>query len=149
MRDKVKAAEGNKRRNADPAVRARKAAYHKEWSAKNKDKLKIYNLRWYAANKHKTRNYHLSTYGLTSVAYEAMLAAQGGGCAVCRSADPQEDGGRTAFHVDHNHATGAVRGLLCKPCNLALGYAKDDPHRLRLLAGYLERYAGFDHAVPA
>lgn len=40
--------------------------------------------------------------------------------------------------IDHCHDTGQVRGLLCKPCNFALGCADDDPARLRALADYLD-----------
>ncbi len=43
--------------------------------------------------------------------------------------------------VDHNHRTGRIRGLLCNPCNLIAGHAKDDPGRLRALADYLEARA--------
>lgn len=42
------------------------------------------------------------------------------------------------LHIDHDHVTGTVRGVLCKPCNSALGLAEDDPARLRALADYLE-----------
>ena len=42
-------------------------------------------------------------------------------------------------HIDHNHYTGAVRGLLCNPCNLALGHAKDMTLTLTRLASYLKR----------
>jgi hypothetical protein len=42
---------------------------------------------------------------------------------------------------DHDHRTGDFRGWLCNSCNAALGFAKDDPWRLRLLADYLERHA--------
>ena len=41
--------------------------------------------------------------------------------------------------VDHNHVTGEVRGFLCNGCNVAIGFVKEDPERLRRLADYLER----------
>lgn len=57
-------------------------------------------------------------YGITRADYDAMLAAQGGHCAVCPRTEP---GGRGRyFHVDHDHQTGKVRGLLCHEHNTAL-----------------------------
>ena len=64
-----------------------------------------------------------------------MLAAQGGGCAVC--GDPP---GRTALHVDHSHDTGAVRGLLCFRCNSALGNLRDDPAIIASALAYVSRH---------
>jgi hypothetical protein len=58
-----------------------------------------------------------------------MLAAQGGLCAICRTAP--------AVHVDHDHATGAVRALLCFNCNGGLGQFKDDPLLLHAAAYYV------------
>lgn len=71
-------------------------------------------------------------YGLSMAQHDAMLAAQGGGCAICLSPllVPQ---------VDHCHASGAVRGLLCKPCNLALGLMRDNPEALERAASYVRR----------
>lgn len=40
-------------------------------------------------------------------------------------------------HIDHDHITGCVRGVLCRHCNTALGFFKDNPHKLRLLAEYV------------
>lgn len=66
------------------------------------------------------------------IAYERIQA--GAGCDIC--------GGRTPkMAIDHDHATGVVRGVLCKDCNLILGWAKDDPGRLRDMAAYLEKAA--------
>lgn len=74
-------------------------------------------------------------YGLELEDYEQRLAAQGGGCAICRATEP--GGGRRYFDVDHDHRTGAVRGLLCSPCNAAMGLLGDDPARLEAAATYL------------
>lgn len=75
-------------------------------------------------------------YGITLEQYDAMLAAQGGGCAICRTTDP---GVKGVFHVDHCHDTGAVRGLLCSPCNTGLGHFKDDVERLVRAVNYVAR----------
>jgi len=77
-----------------------------------------------------TREYHLRRrYGLTVADVDAMIEAQGGTCAVCPGS-PQ--------HVDHDHETGEIRGILCFNCNQALGNARDDVNVLRGLARYLE-----------
>jgi len=68
-------------------------------------------------------------YGLTSEQYEQMLAKQDGRCRICRT----EANGRT-WHVDHNHETGIVRGILCDNCNRGLGHFKDDADLLRRAA---------------
>jgi hypothetical protein len=69
-------------------------------------------------------------YGITAADADAVLAAQGGLCAICRAAP--------AAHVDHDHATGAVRALLCFNCNGGLGQFKDDPDVLRAAAEYVQ-----------
>lgn len=88
----------------------------------------------------------LSRYRMTRHDYYALLAAQGGGCAVCGSLDPF---GKGSFHVDHDHSCcpgertcgECVRGLLCHFCNFMLGNAKDTPDVLRAGADYLEKFA--------
>jgi hypothetical protein len=77
-------------------------------------------------------------YGLTPERFAEMWEEQGGQCASC--ADPLRRG--SAGHaVDHCHATGRLRELLCMGCNTSLGAQKDDPVRLRKLADYLERHS--------
>jgi hypothetical protein len=67
-----------------------------------------------------------------------LLAAQGGRCAICVG---EWTGHHIAPHIDHDHATGKVRGLLCVNCNNGLGRFGDDPRRLRAAAQYLEVHA--------
>lgn len=92
--------------------------------------------RWRAKAPGYMRHY---MYGVTEVQYQAMLDEQGHACAICGETDWA--GGRHAGspHVDHDHDTGAVRGLLCGSCNTGLGQFKDDPARLRAAVEYLER----------
>lgn len=71
-------------------------------------------------------------YGVTLADVDAMQLRQNGLCAICRS--------QPAQHVDHCHATGEVRGLLCFGCNRGLGKAQDDPELLRRGLSYLERH---------
>ncbi len=71
-----------------------------------------------------------------------MFVAQGGVCAICEQPETAQRSGRAKWlAVDHDHGTGAVRGLLCSNCNPMLGYAKDDPALLRAAASYLESHA--------
>ena len=74
----------------------------------------------------------VETYGITQADYETMLAAQGGGCAICK-------GKRTGnLDVDHCHKTGLVRGLLCRRCNRRLlPAAQDRVDRLESAIQYL------------
>jgi hypothetical protein len=79
------------------------------------------------------RTYHLSRrYGITGEEADHLLRLQNGLCAICQLAP--------ASHVDHDHATGAVRQLLCFNCNGGLGQFKDDPEALRAAADYIERH---------
>jgi hypothetical protein len=75
--------------------------------------------------------------GFTLEAYNRMLEAQAGVCAIC-SKPPRAGSRITRLHVDHQHGTKHVRGLLCWQCNYLLRpYVT--PERLRAAADYLER----------
>lgn len=75
-----------------------------------------------------------STYGgLTADEYEKMYDLQGRACAICVRAT----GKTRRLAVDHDHETGLVRGLLCKPCNRMLGHGRDDPDFFGRAADYL------------
>lgn len=69
-------------------------------------------------------------YGISGADYDRMLREQSGACALCGRSDER-------LHVDHSHSTGAVRGLLCANCNMALGLLRDDPEVLIRAAKYV------------
>jgi hypothetical protein len=77
-------------------------------------------------------------YGVTVEDYQRMLALQEGKCALCKTEQPWTRSGR--FAIDHDHATGRVRALLCHNCNKGIGNLKDDPELLRNAANYIETY---------
>lgn len=102
----------------------------KSYRAANPDKVKKWN---------KTAKVKLF-YGLTLEKYEELEKLQNGLCAVCGLSNSQKLYNRSvSLHIDHNHETGKIRGLLCHKCNTALGLANDDPTILRKLVDYLEK----------
>lgn len=67
-----------------------------------------------------------------------MVVAQDGRCAICREEETATARGRVrSLAVDHDHETGAVRGLLCSRCNTALGLFRDNPALLLEAIAYL------------
>lgn len=74
-------------------------------------------------------------YGVSREEYAELVSDQNGVCALCGRASEER-----ALAVDHDHASGVVRGLLCAPCNTGLGVFRDDPRLLRRAIGYLEAY---------
>lgn len=84
-------------------------------------------------NPEEARNIRLvRTYGITSKDYDAMVKAQNGVCAICCQTSYKN------LHVDHDHDTGRVRGLLCSPCNTSLGGFRDSIENLKRAIKYLE-----------
>lgn len=84
----------------------------------------------------KNRRYKVKTkYGISLGDYDALLESQGGVCALCGTDTP---GGRGRFNIDHDHQTGKIRGVLCSPCNLAIGLVKEDTLILYRMIDYLE-----------
>lgn len=78
-----------------------------------------------------------STYGLTHEQYEAMLVAQGGQCAICRQAFKST----RLTHVDHCHATGKVRGLLCIRCNHDVALVENEA-KMAAMRAYIQTHKG-------
>ena len=73
-------------------------------------------------------------YGLSPNGYDELHRKQGGRCAVCRL---PPKGRHKRLHVDHCHTRKRVRGLLCGPCNTALGLLGEDPKRFAAAVRYL------------
>lgn len=109
--------------------------------AEKVERLREASRQWRLANPEKSaasvRNATLKKkYGLTAAEVDAMFAAQGSCCLICKGTESRGNG---RFHVDHDHVTGKVRGLLCKACNTTLGHMNESPDLLRAAADYLER----------
>lgn len=78
-------------------------------------------------------------YGLTPEEYLTLVVNAGGRCQACGQRPPKTGRvSQTSLHVDHDHETGEVRGLICYGCNLAIGYLQECPDRARSVANYLE-----------
>lgn len=95
------------------------------------------------------RTYHLkSLYGLEVAQYDAMFLAQAGRCAICNRPP-----GKTRLSVDHDHATGLIRGLLCNHCNLRIVGRHTDAEKLMNAARYLQSPPAIpvigQHTVPS
>lgn len=89
---------------------------------------------WHHANKDKSVDYHLrANYGISKAEYDALLAEQGGVCAICR----QECCTGRRLSVDHDHETGKVRGILCSNCNIGIGKFKENTDLLLAAINYL------------
>lgn len=88
---------------------------------------------------HIGRNHsRLKRYGISPEQYQKMLDKQNGVCAICESDTP--GGGHNYLYIDHSHFDGTIRGLLCRDCNLLLGYAKDNKAILKSGIDYLKNF---------
>lgn len=162
--DKAKAKEQRKKRRA--ANMERERAYRRAYYAANKERVLARNKRrrdrpevkvarrekdnaWRRGRAGlerilKRARYVRRQYGLGPEEYRQRLERQVYTCPICMS--PLEDG---RICVDHDHATLAVRGLLCAACNSVLGLAKDNVVILKRAIEYLELLGGGVVAAPA
>jgi hypothetical protein len=115
------------------ANREQSIASVKQWQQVNAEHMRTYRREYRKRRQAEDREAHLRrTFGITSADYEALLARQNGGCAIC-GRPPK----KAALHVDHDHETGVIRGLLCVGCNNALGQFHDDFELLQRAADYV------------
>jgi uncharacterized protein YpuA (DUF1002 family) len=120
---------------------AQKSEYDRKRYAEKADQIKQYQKKYKAENpdrKKQTQNKtHLKMrYGLTPHDKQKMLDEQNNCCAICGV----EFVDAKATHVDHNHDTNKVRGILCRSCNIGLGHFKDSTEFLLEAIEYLKKY---------
>ena len=124
----------------DPDYRARQRAYAAPITERerrdHKQEINERNRAYYHAHKQDIkpilrRGQLKRQYGISPADYDALLAKQDGVCAICGK--PSEE----TLCVDHCHATGTIRGLLCRKCNIALGCNEDDPATIITSLAYL------------
>ncbi len=88
----------------------------------------------------RVRKYQLKAeYGLTHETFQELLDSQGGKCACCdKDLASLETRVNKRYHVDHDHKTGQVRGILCAGCNTAIGLLGDDVSAVQRAVDYLK-----------
>jgi hypothetical protein len=113
-----------------PRCNSCRGIFAKKYYALNRDKI--------LARQRLGKNYHrdgLKKFGLTPDQYAVMLNSQLGVCDIC-GAKPTVQ----RLAVDHDHKTGKIRGLLCRACNLSLGYLRDNVEVLEKAILYLKKH---------
>jgi hypothetical protein len=109
------------RYHSDPAYRLRMRKINVAWGQKNKEWRRF--------------NHILNTYKITVDQYAALEESQDFHCAICPS--------ESELHVDHNHKTGKVRGLLCMSCNMGLGNFMDSEVKMQNACAYLQKKGSY------
>ncbi len=146
----------------------KRKARMKAWREANKDEIRAYQKQWREANKDSVNAYQRAyqqdyrnrkdvrhdtwvralrnNYNMTPADFNLMWAEQGGICEICKTPMAPRGKAKNSVCVDHNHATGEIRGLLCRECNQGLGHMKDDPKVLESALRYLlnKGHYGYD-----
>ena len=116
-----------KRYAQDPVLKAKKQEWRQQYQHTEGFRKK-YNA-WRSEHRRKNRRKYFGYqmkhyYGITVAEYDTIYDRQGGCCALCGISKPrgyETTAKISGFHIDHDHATGKVRGILCGKCNVALG----------------------------
>lgn len=106
--------------------------------AKHKDRYNKEKREYFAHNRDVQTDRNMAKYGINLEIYNKMLKEQHGVCAICKALPPTNR--KKRLEIDHCHATGQVRGLLCNKCNVMLGSAKDDIKIMEKGIKYLQSY---------
>ena len=133
-----------KKNNPEFAERQRTNA--RNWAEKNKDRLEKYRKQRNTDPQCKERdkqthkrNYLSRKYGMSNECVEKLKQAQQNKCPICERllTDVKK------IHIDHNHTTGYVRGILCSKCNNGLGFFNDDIQLFTKVLSYLQSSTEF------
>ena len=137
--ERARRADRSYRRTPDYLAKGR--SYSEAWRARNAHKLEE------IRERHRLRAFKL-THGVTREQADAMIEAQSGLCAICGTkpqvilrADSGTPSGASRLQLDHDHATGKTRAMLCPSCNKALGFVRDDKALLKKMIAYLEAHS--------
>ena len=118
------------------STKCQQAEYHH----RKRDERNAKSRKWHHANSDKAKQSrwrnHLRRYGITPDDFNQMVDEQDGRCAICLRIPSHR------LRVDHDHASGKVRALLCLQCNLAIGYLGESASAALNAAAYIERYGG-------
>lgn len=117
-------------------MRLRSEEYKKRQSQQQLDRRRKNPDKYREIGRKSEHNRRMRRYGVNAEWYAQQLSIQHNLCDICK--DPLVPGRST--HIDHNHSTGLVRGLLCHHCNILIGNAKEDINRLMQAITYLERH---------
>lgn len=135
-------------------IKSRRALANAKYNAAHPEKMRAAKRSWYERNREKelarlarrkvtkapqdAASHLMRKYGITPAEYDVMLEAQGGVCAICHG--PPNGRWKNKFHVDHDHKTKKVRGLLCFRCNTMIGAALELASILEAAAAYLRTH---------
>ena len=119
-------------KNKDKILKKQKERYYKDkvrffirskvWIEKNKERHTAYIKNWS----------YLKRYGITTQKVKLLIEHQKNKCPICNNTL------KNNFHVDHDHRTKKVRGVLCQRCNMGIGCLKENIHSLKRAVKYLK-----------
>lgn len=131
---------GRRRGECDECRKAYLREYN--WHPERRAAISANRKAYVAQHPERERAKRFTRYGMTPEQYDELYDSQQGRCAICGvgrdRAGGGDLGGGNVLCIDHDHDTGAIRGLLCTGCNRGIGLLGDSPDRLRAAIYYLE-----------
>jgi hypothetical protein len=128
-----------KYRKDRPEYREYYRLYAKRWRIENPEKHKASRRKYDTPERTRATNLQRN-YGITVAEYDAMVVAQADGCAICGAKPTGAGKNQRRLHVDHDHETKQVRGLLCHSCNIAIASFERVVNFAERVNLYLARY---------